>query len=172
MTKLKHCIHSLHLFDVLCATFSLLHSVQNFFKSSPDRNQVTSADRIALLQLKTRGEISGRTLEEEFERNRAKLMEGIDLPVLLPALKEREVLSAEEAQKLTSEQPPLRNKQLLEMARSKGALGLLGLLECLRENPEHKELANLFEASPGPGRTREQKVLFSFLTAFIVVCVL
>ncbi len=34
----------------------LLEQVQNFFKSSPNRNQVTSADRIALLQLKTRGE--------------------------------------------------------------------------------------------------------------------
>ncbi len=64
-------------------------------------------------------------------------------------------MSAEEDQKLTSEQPPQRNKQLLEMARSKETLGLLGLLECLRENPEHKELANLFEASPGPAKPTE-----------------
>ncbi len=105
------------------------------------------------MQLETMRAVTGKSLEQEFDRNRTKLLEGIDLPHLLPPLRKRDVLTAEEAERLDREQPSKQNEQLLEVARAKGGPAILGLLECLREDPKHQELAKLFEVTSGPGKT-------------------
>ena len=129
---------------ILC----IFSAVKKFLKTSPHRAQVSPGDKIALLQL-DRGTMQV-SLEQDFKRLEAKLVEGMDFQLLLPYLQKHDVLTSAEADRLKSCEPPSeRSKQLISLAISKGPVTLAGLLECFKESSKHKELAKLFET---PGR--------------------
>ena len=130
-----------------CAIYSdaifSVHAVQKFLKQHSRSEQLSSSDKILLLQLVSK-EKSELELESKFKQHKAKLVEEINVPALLPYLQKHQVISREESERLNSTSLSERTAELLHIVSSKGPRALPKFFDCLSESPEHKELGSLF----------------------------
>ena len=120
-----------------------VHAVQKFLKQHSRSEQLSSSDKILLLQLVSK-EKSELELESKFKQHKAKLVEEINVPTLLPYLQKHQVISREESERLNSTSLSERTAELLHIVSSKGPRALPKFFDCLSESPEHKELGSLF----------------------------
>ena len=120
-----------------------VHAVQEFLKQRSRSEKLSSSDKILLLQLVSR-EKSELELESKFKQHKAKLVEGINVPALLPYLQKHQVVSREESERLNNTSLSERTAELLHIVSSKGPRALPSFFDCLSESPEHKELGSLF----------------------------
>ena len=130
------------LYNYSDVTFSV-HAVQKFLKQHSRSEQLSSSDKILLLQLVSK-EKSELELESKFKQHKAKLVEEINVPALLPYLQKHQVISREESERLNSTSLSERTAELLHIVSSKGPRALPKFFDCLSESPEHKELGSLF----------------------------
>ena len=120
-----------------------VRAVQEFLKQRSRSEKLSSSDKILLLQLVSR-EKSELELESKFKQHKAKLMEGINVPALLPYLQKHQVITREESERLNNTSLSERTAELLHIVSSKGPRALPKFFDCLSESPEHKELGSLF----------------------------
>ena len=120
-----------------------VHAVQEFLKQRSRSEKLSSSDKILLLQLVSK-EKSELELESKFKQHKAKLMEGINVPALLPYLQKHQVITREESERLNNTSLSERTAELLHIVSSKGPRALPKFFDCLSESPEHKELGSLF----------------------------
>ena len=120
-----------------------VHAVQEFLKQRSRSEKLSSSDKILLLQLVSR-EKSELELESKFKQHKAKLVEGINVPALLPYLQKHQVITREESERLNNTSLSERTAELLHIVSSKGPRALPNFFDCLSESPEHKELGSLF----------------------------
>lgn len=120
-----------------------VHAVQEFLKQRSRSEKLSSSDKILLLQLVSR-EKSELELESKFKQHKAKLVEGINVPALLPYLQKHQVITREESERLNNTSLSERTAELLHIVSSKGPRALPKFFDCLSESPEHKELGSLF----------------------------
>ena len=137
---------TLYRFLDLCSSLlygDAVHAVQEFLKQRSRSEKLSSSDKILLLQLVSR-EKSELELESKFKQHKAKLVEGINVPALLPYLQKHQVITREESERLNNTSLSERTAELLHIVSSKGPRALPKFFDCLSESPEHKELGSLF----------------------------
>ena len=120
-----------------------------FFLEHSQRGEVSNSDRIEVLQMASKPVIFDRDVQSKFHQLEQRLEQDLQLSSLLPYLQKAGVVSKEEVEQLQSVEPQARNRQLLlEIVGTKGAMVVHKFVGCLRESPEHRELAALFDAQP------------------------
>jgi len=123
-------------------------AVPKFLQTHARREELSSGDKIELLQLVARARSSPAELqlESKFKQQEAKLLERINFPALLPYLQKHQVISRVEVERLKGMDPSNRTEELLQIISSKGPKALPKFVDCLSESPEHKELGRLFSS--------------------------
>lgn len=117
--------------------------MKSFFKQSPRRDEVDAGDRIELLHLETREIVSGVELQRRIKQNEECVTDLINLPVLLPFLQKKQIISYEESKSLERADPDQQNTRFLNLLETKDPQLVEKFVECLKESPEHGELYDI-----------------------------
>jgi hypothetical protein len=118
-------------------------TVQVFFKHHPRREEISASDRIEILQLETRSRALGSEVVKHLKENARKLEEELKVSELLPLLQKQHILSPEEVEDLSNENPNRQNKMLLKFIGEKTPFWAVRFAETLKESPENKYLSQL-----------------------------